>query len=274
MQCSIGNWVIGCWLNTTVLTKWGTRLVFATICIWFWLWASTGLCDLCDWSRLVCACVCTLVVTYWLHYQLPSQCCLYHTSYTELGERMALSDVVIAYFKAPYKLLIKKQLYIYIPLYISLMRLRWSRGSVLAFSTQVRGFKPSRSLRIFKGEKILSTPSFGGEVKPLVPCRRFAACKRSLNGVEVVILAKLPDDIPAHSSHFRRWDLSRRGGRGGTWWWKVGTSKKRGKAMASYPSELAQDAAYQSHTSRLTELWSLPRPAQGLNTNKKKIWNS
>jgi len=24
-------------------------------------------------------------------------------------------------------------------------------------------------------------PSFGGEVKPSVPCRRFAACKRSLN---------------------------------------------------------------------------------------------
>ena len=95
--------------------------------------------------------------------------------------------------------------------------LRWSRGSVLAFSTQVRGFKPSRSRRIFKGEKILSTPSFGGEVKPLVQCHRFAACKRSLNGVEVVISAKLPPNILAHSSHFRRWDLSRRGGRGGTW---------------------------------------------------------
>jgi hypothetical protein len=26
---------------------------------------------------------------------------------------------------------------------------------------------------------------------------------------------------------------------------------------------------YQSHTSRLTELWSLPRPAQGLNTYNK-----
>jgi hypothetical protein len=60
-------------------------------------------------------------------------------------------------------------------------RLRWSRGSVLAFSTEVRGFKPGRSRRIFKGEKILSTPSLGGEVKPSVPCRRFAACKRSLN---------------------------------------------------------------------------------------------
>ena len=35
---------------------------------------------------------------------------------------------------------------------------------------------------IFKGrKKILSTPSFGGEVKPSVPCRRFAAYKRSLN---------------------------------------------------------------------------------------------
>jgi len=35
--------------------------------------------------------------------------------------------------------------------------------------------------------------------------------------------------------------------------------------MANYPKELAQDAAYQSHSSRL--FWSLPRPAQGLNTN-------
>ena len=59
-------------------------------------------------------------------------------------------------------------------------RLRWSRGSVLAFGTQVRGFKPGRSRRIFKGEKILSTPFFGGEVKPSVSCRRFTACKRSL----------------------------------------------------------------------------------------------
>ena len=118
---------------------------------------------------------------------------------------------------------------------IYLSWLRWSSGSVLAFSTQVRGFKPGRSRRIFKGEKIPSTPSFGGEVKPSVPCRRFAACKRSLNGVEVVISAKLPDNILAHSPHFRRWDLSRRGGRGGTWWWKVGTSKSGGKQWQATP---------------------------------------
>ena len=69
-----------------------------------------------------------------------------------------------------------------------------------------------------EGEKILSTPSFRGEVKPSVPCRRYAACKRSLNGVEVVILAKLPDNILTHSSTFCHYDLSRCGGRGGTWW--------------------------------------------------------
>jgi hypothetical protein len=52
---------------------------------------------------------------------------------------------------------------------------------VLASCTQVRGLKPGRSRRIFKGGKILSTSSFGRKVKPWVPCRRFAACKRSLN---------------------------------------------------------------------------------------------
>jgi hypothetical protein len=110
----------------------------------------------------------------------------------------------------------------------------WSRGSVLASNTQVRGFKSGRSRRNFKGEKIHSTLSFGGEVRPSVACRIFAACKRSLNGVEVVISAKLPDEILAHSSTFRRWDLSRRGGRGGTWWRKV-ERLNAGKAMANYP---------------------------------------
>jgi len=45
--------------------------------------------------------------------------------------------------------------------------------------------------------------------------------------MEVVISTKLPDNILAHSSHFRRRDLSRLGGRGGIWWWKVGISKKK-----------------------------------------------
>jgi hypothetical protein len=32
----------------------------------------------------------------------------------------------------------------------------------------------------FSGEKIHSMPSFGGEVKPSAPCRRFVACERTL----------------------------------------------------------------------------------------------
>jgi hypothetical protein len=53
--------------------------------------------------------------------------------------------------------------------------------SVLDSGTQVRGFNLGWSRRIFQAKKILSTPSFGGEVKPSVPCRKFAACKRSVH---------------------------------------------------------------------------------------------
>jgi hypothetical protein len=53
--------------------------------------------------------------------------------------------------------------------------------SMLASGTQVRGFTPGRSLPIFRAKKkIHSMPSFGGKVKPSVPSRRFAACKRTL----------------------------------------------------------------------------------------------
>ena len=90
---------------------------------------------------------------------------------------------------------------IFIPLG-KILRLRWSRGSVLAFSTQVCGFKPGRSRRIFR-IKILSTPSFRGEVKLSVPCRRFAACKRSLNLRGSRNLGKITGHFLTHSSTFR-----------------------------------------------------------------------
>jgi hypothetical protein len=38
----------------------------------------------------------------------------------------------------------------------------------MAFGTQVHEFKPGRSRRIFQGEKILSTPSFGRKVKAVL----------------------------------------------------------------------------------------------------------
>jgi hypothetical protein len=65
--------------------------------------------------------------------------------------------------------------------------------SMLASGTQDRGFAPDRSRRIFSGEKILSMPSFGGEVKPSVPCRSFAACKRSVNDVKRRHFGKITD---------------------------------------------------------------------------------
>ena len=44
------------------------------------------------------------------------------------------------------------------------------------------GSNPDEAVGFFKA-KNLSTPSFGGEVKPSIPCRRFTACKRFLNAM-------------------------------------------------------------------------------------------
>jgi hypothetical protein len=54
--------------------------------------------------------------------------------------------------------------------------------SMLASGTQDRGIKPGQ---------IHNVPSFGGEVKPSVPCRRFAACKRTLQFTWVGIAGQI-----------------------------------------------------------------------------------
>jgi hypothetical protein len=60
--------------------------------------------------------------------------------------------------------------------------------SVLAIGPSVRGFKPLRCDGILKAIKIRSTTSFGGEVKPLDPCRKilrhekdFYECERKIS---------------------------------------------------------------------------------------------
>ena len=110
----------------------------------------------------------------------------------------------------------------------------------------------------FTGRKILSTPSFDGEVKPSVPCRRFAACKRSLNLRGSRNLGKIAGKISRPQFH-----LSLLGSLASLRTYrqlaaKVGTSKGGGKQMANYLQELAQDAVCQSHTGHMTGLWFLP----------------
>jgi hypothetical protein len=73
----------------------------------------------------------------------------------------------------------------------------------------------------FLDEKILSTPSFRGEVKPSVPCRSFAACKRSQNIKCKAAYRQNFRTFLAHSSTFRRWVLSRGDTRGEAWWQKL-----------------------------------------------------
>jgi hypothetical protein len=61
--------------------------------------------------------------------------------------------------------------FIYIP------SLHWTQGSRVQTRPKTMDFK---------GDKIRSTPSFGGEVKPSVPCRSFTACKRTLRARQVL----------------------------------------------------------------------------------------
>jgi len=67
------------------------------------------------------------------------------------------------------------------------------------------GLNPTEAVGFFRGEKIFSTPSFGGEVKPSVPCHRFAACKRSLElrGSRILRRNLSEHFSPTKSSTFR-----------------------------------------------------------------------
>jgi len=70
---------------------------------------------------------------------------------------------------------------------------------------------------MFRAKNSLSTPSFGGEVKPSVPCRSFTACKRYINVTCKSAFRQNYRTFLAHSSTFCRWVLSR----GDAWWRKL-----------------------------------------------------
>jgi len=79
------------------------------------------------------------------------------------------------------------------------------------------GSNPAEAVGFLRAKKILSTPSFGGEVKPSVPCRRFAACKRSLELRGSRILDEICRKFLAHEeSHLPLLGVSRVVGREGT----------------------------------------------------------
>jgi len=139
-------------------------------------------------------------------------------------------------------------------IYYYSLQLRWSRCSVLAL---VPKFASSKPFEAEGRKKILSTPSFGGEVKPSVPCPRFAACKRSLN------LRGSRNSGKITTGHLSRpqFHLSLLGSLASLRTEARGNVSRRGKAMANYPQELSQDAVCQSHTGHKTGLWFLPSPA-------------
>ena len=91
---------------------------------------------------------------------------------------------------------------------------------------------------VYTVSKILSTPSFGWEVKQSVPCRRFSACKRSLNFGGSRNLGKITGHISRPQFH-----LSLLGSLASLRTYrhlaaKVGTSKGGGKQWQTTPKNL------------------------------------
>jgi hypothetical protein len=80
------------------------------------------------------------------------------------------------------------------------------------------GLHPAKAIGFLGRKKIPSTPPFGGEVKPSVPCRSFTACKRFLNVTCKSAFRQNYRTFLAHSSTFCRWVLSRSDTRGDAWW--------------------------------------------------------
>ena len=122
-------------------------------------------------------------------------------------------------------------------MYVYFLRLRWQRAGLWYPSSRVQTRPKPQD---FQGEKILSTPSFGGEVKPPVSCRRSLNLRGSRN------LGKIT------TGHLSRpqFHLSLLGSLASLRTQrhvaaKVGTSKGGGKQWQNYPQELAQDAVCQ-----------------------------
>ena len=94
-----------------------------------------------------------------------------------------------------------------------LQHFRWSRGKRAGL------WYPS------SGEKILSAPSFGGKVKPSVPCRNLRHVKEPKSDVEVSsfgkILGHFSPIVPPSAAGVRL----RRFRRGDTWWRELERSK-------------------------------------------------
>jgi len=109
-------------------------------------------------------------------------------------------------------------------------------------------------------------PSFGGEVKPSVPCRRFTACKRSLNLCGSRNLGKIATGHLSHPqfhlSLLGSLQMQRHVAA------KVGKSKGGGKQWQTTPKNLPRMQCAKSHIGSITGLWLLLDQPLGLNTNE------
>ena len=105
------------------------------------------------------------------------------------------------------------------------------------------GSNPAEAVGFFRTKKILNTPSFGREVNPFVPCRRFTACKRSLNVAWKSGIFRQNSSAISRpcSSSFHYWGL----------WWRhlaVEVWTTKGQGLYNKPSDAVHPGALAAGT--------------------------
>jgi len=127
-------------------------------------------------------------------------------------------------------------------------RLRWSRGSVLAFGTQVRGLKPGRSRPICRAKKSSARlPSEGKKSRRSLNLRG----SRNLGKITTGHLSRPQFHLSLLGSlaslRTQRHVVT-----------KVGTSKSGEKQWQTIPKNLPRMQCAKSHIGSITGLWFLP----------------
>jgi hypothetical protein len=74
--------------------------------------------------------------------------------------------------------------------------------SVHVTRPNVCGFKLGRGDKYLKGIKIHITPSFGGEVKPSIACRKILSHVKNYFAVSAKILRRQSSSLPSPSSSY------------------------------------------------------------------------
>jgi len=149
---------------------------------------------------------CLLGGAKWVLIQVTPVSCKYMICYVAYIGGLSVHLLQILYTSVLVKLIPPHKVFTYCR-YCTDKRLPWSRVERAGLWYPSSRVQTQPKLSDFLGEKILSVPSFRGEVKSSVPCCKFTACKRTQKWRGSRHFRQNYQPFLAHSSTFCYWGL-------------------------------------------------------------------